>query len=336
VTLTPLNPFYNIRFEDGSVFHYNGDQERMLEQIRAFNPADVAGYLRYRKEAEEILRAGLALIDHPFTHVTDMVAVAPDLVRLRAYESVAGFVGRSIQDERLRQVFSFHPLLIGGNPFQASAIYTLIHPLEVRWGVWFAMGGTGALVRALARIFKEMGGMLALDTEVDEIVVNGASGRTTGVRTRQGETIAADAVVSNGDVATTYLNLVPARFRRRNSDGRIKRLRYSMSLFVLYFGADQRYDGLAHHEILMGRRYRGLLDDIFTHKRLADDFSLYLHRPTALISRWRRRGATAGTCCRRCHIWAARSTGRRQRSRTVTRSYATSKRATCRISPDIS
>ncbi len=281
VRLVPLDPFYNIRFEDGSVFHYNGDPEQMLAQVRAFNPADVEGYLRYRAEAEKILAAGLALIDHPFTHVSDMLKVAPDLVRLQAYRSVAGFVSQYIQDERLRQVFSFHPLLIGGNPFQASALYTLIHPLEMRWGVWFAMGGTGALVRALAQLFHDIGGQLLLDTEVDEIVVDETTRRATGVRTRCGERIAADAVVSNADVAYTYLNLVPARYRRHNTDRRLKRLRYSMSLFVLYFGTDRRYEGMAHHEILMGPRYRPLLDDIFTRKRLADDFSLYLHRPTA-------------------------------------------------------
>jgi phytoene desaturase len=281
VTLVPLDPFYNIRFENGSVFRYTGDREQMLAQIRAFNPGDVAGYLRYRAEAEQILEAGLALIDQPFTHPGDMLAVAPDLVRRQACRSVAGFVGRYIKDERLRQVFSFHPLLIGGNPFSASALYTLIHPLEMRWGVWFAMGGTGSLVRGLTRLFCDIGGTLALDTAVDAILVDEASGRATGVRTVSGEELAADAVVSNADVAYTYLNLVPARVRRRNTDRRIRRLRYAMSLFVVYFGTDRQYPEVAHHEILMGPRYRALLDDIFTRKRLAGDFSLYLHRPTA-------------------------------------------------------
>lgn len=144
VRLVALDPFYNIRFEDGSVFRYGGDRAALLAQIRRFNAADAAGYQRYLAQAERILAAGMALIDTPFAHVRDMLRVAPDLARLRADRSVAALVGRYIKDERLRQVFSFHPLLIGGNPYQVSAIYALIHPLELKGGVWFALGGTGA------------------------------------------------------------------------------------------------------------------------------------------------------------------------------------------------
>ncbi|MGH2515841.1 MAG: phytoene desaturase family protein, partial [Ktedonobacterales bacterium] len=271
VRLMPLDPFYNIRFEDGSVFRYNGDREHILDQIRAFNPDDVGGYLRFLAKAQEILAAGLALIDTPFTHVTDMLRVAPDLVRLQAYRSVYGFVSQYINDERLRQVFSFHPLLIGGNPFQATSIYALIHPLELKGGVWFAQGGTGALVRALAQVFTEAGGTLRLNTSAREIAIDETSRRATGVYLADGERIPAEVVVSNADVASTYLKMVPARFRHKNTDRHITRMRYSMSLFVVYFGTDRKYDNVAHHEILMGPRYRGLLDDIFTTKRLADD-----------------------------------------------------------------
>ncbi|MGZ6389708.1 MAG: phytoene desaturase [Ktedonobacterales bacterium] len=280
VTLMPVEPFYNIRFEDGSVFHYNADREQLLEQIRAFNPADVAGYLRFRDRAEDILRTGMALIDKPFTHSGDMLAVAPDLIRLQSYKSVAAFVSQYIKDERLRQVFSFHPLLIGGNPFQAASLYALIHPLEQRWGVWFAKGGTGALVHGLARLFEDIGGTLKLNATVDEIIIDERTRRATGVRLGD-VVVPADAVVSNADVASTYLQMVPTRFRRKNTDRHITSLQYSMSLFVIYFGTDRKYDSMAHHEILMRPRYRDLLDDIFKHKRLADDFSLYLHRPTA-------------------------------------------------------
>jgi phytoene desaturase len=281
VTLTPLDTFYNIRFEDGSVFRYTGDRTQLIEQIRAFNPDDVAGYERYAREAGKIMDAGMALIDEPFSHVGDMARVAPDLVRLQAYRSVAGFVGRYIKDERLRQVFSFHPLLIGGNPYQASAIYTLIHPLEQKGGIWFAMGGTGALVRGLARVFQDIGGELRLNTEVSEIVVDEQRRVAAGVRLPDGDVLPADIVISNADVAHTYLNLVKPAYRRKNTDAAITRKRYSMSLFVIYFGTDRQYEQIAHHEILMGPRYKGLLDDIFVKKRLADDFSLYLHRPTA-------------------------------------------------------
>ncbi|HEX2716659.1 MAG TPA: phytoene desaturase family protein, partial [Gemmatimonadaceae bacterium] len=181
----------------------------------------------------------------------------------------------------LRQVFGFHPLLIGGNPFDCTSIYAMIHALERKWGVWFAMGGTGAVVRALAALLTETGGTLRLGAGVAGIDVDERTGRATGVTLAGGERIPADAVVSNADVATTYLRLLPPSVRRRNSDRRIGRLRQAMSLFVMYFGTDRRYDELAHHEILMGPRYAPLLDDIFRARPLAKDFSLYLHRPTA-------------------------------------------------------
>ena len=281
VTLVPIDPFYNIRFEDGSVFRYNGDRAQVIEQIRRFNPGDIPGYLKFADATERIFAAGMALIDTPFDRLQDMVAVLPELVRLRADRSVASFVNRYIADPRLRQVFSFHPLLVGGNPFQSTSIYALIHTLEQQWGVWFAMGGTGALVAALVRLFTELGGTLELGAEVAAIECDGATRRATGVRLASGLVHAADAVVSNGDVATTYRRLVPAALRRKNTDRRYERMRYSMSLFVLYFGTDRRYEDIAHHEILMGPRYEALLENIFTDKTLSRDFSLYLHRPTA-------------------------------------------------------
>ena len=281
VSLVPIDPFYNIRFEDGSVFRYTGRREEVIDEVKRFAPADVTGYLRFAEATEAIFAAGMALIDTPFERVTDMLRVVPDLVRLRADRSVAAFVNSYIRDPRLRQVFSFHPLLVGGNPFQSSSIYALIHTLEQRWGVWFAMGGTGAVVRALVRLFEELGGTIRMECEVEQILVDETTRRATGVRLSGGEIVAADAVVSNGDVAQTYMQLVPASVRRKNTDRRMEGLRYSMSLFVIYFGTDRRYDDIAHHEILMGPRYEGLLDDIFRKKKLAGDFSLYLHRPTA-------------------------------------------------------
>ncbi len=281
VQLVPIDPFYNIRFGDGSVFRYTGKREEVIEEVRRFSPADVPGYLRFAEATEAIFKAGMALIDTPFERIADMMKVLPDLVRLRADRSVAAFVNRHISDPRLRQVFSFHPLLVGGNPFQSTSIYALIHTLEQQWGVWFAMGGTGALVRGLGRLFEELGGTVRLGCEVSEIIVDPASHRATGVRIAGGEVVRADAVVCNGDVAQSYMSLVPAAMRPKNSDRRYERTRYSMSLFVIYFGTDRRYDDVAHHEILMGPRYEGLLEDIFTRKTLSRDFSLYLHRPTA-------------------------------------------------------
>ncbi|MEB3886438.1 phytoene desaturase [Lyngbya sp. CCY1209] len=279
--LVKLDPFYRVRFPDGSVFEYNDNPEQIIRQIEQFNPADVAGYQKFCQAADSVFEKGLPLMTTPFLKFTDMLKVAPDMVQLQSYRSVAGFVNQYIRDERLRQVFSFHPLLIGGNPFQSTSIYAMIHKLEQAFGIWFAMGGTGALVGALARLFKESGGELLFNSEVDEIVIDEKTQRATGVILKNRETLEADAVVSNGDVSFTYLHLIPQRFRRKYGDRKIKSLRHSISLFVVYFGTNRRYDNMAHHEIIMGPRYRELMDDLFKRKHLADDFSLYLHRPTA-------------------------------------------------------
>ena len=282
LTLTLLDPFYNIRFPDGSVFRYNANREQLIAQVRAFsNGRDVDGYDRFLKSTEEIFKTGMALLDQPFPTVGSMLKVLPDLIRLRADRSVASYVDRFISDERLKQVFSFHPLLVGGNPFRASAIYALIHTLEQQWGVWFVMGGTGALVQALVDLFTSLGGVLHLNAEVGSINIDRATKRATGVTLTRGERLAADAVVCNGDVAMATQKLVPSWARPRMSDQKIAKYRYSMSLFVIYFGTDKQYPDTAHHEILLGPRYRELLEDIFERKLLADDFSLYLHRPTA-------------------------------------------------------
>jgi phytoene desaturase len=281
VSLVPLDPFYRVRFEDGSVFSYNGKEADTVGQIRQWHPPDVDGYLRFRNEAARIFETGMALIDQPFTRFRDMVRVAPNLVRLRADRSVAALVDRHIADPRLKQVFSFHPLLVGGNPFQTTSIYALIHTLEQQWGVWYAMGGTGALVRALAALFTSIGGVLELGCEVREIAIDSRTGRADAVLLADNERIPADIVVSNADVAYTYMSLISSRYRRHNSNRSFSRKQYSMSLFVIYFGTDRQYPDMAHHEILMGARYEGLLDDIFNRQRLGDQFSLYLHRPTA-------------------------------------------------------
>jgi len=281
VRLVALDPHYNVRFEDGSVFRSTGDHARLRSEVRRFNERDVDGYERFSEVAQRVFDSAFPLVDQPFTTVTEMVRVLPELVKLRADRSVAHLARRFFDDDRLRQVFSFHPLLIGGNPFQSSSIYALIHVLEKKWGVWFAMGGTGALVDALVRLFQDLGGEIRLETEAGGIDVDPVSGRARGVYVGAGERLPADAVISNADVAFTYRRLVPSVARRVNTDRRLDRMRYSMSLFVIYFGTDRRYDDIAHHEILMGPRYEGLLRDIFHKKRLAEDFSLYLHRPTA-------------------------------------------------------
>lgn len=279
--MVPVDPFYRIFFPDGSTFEYTGDAERMLEQIRKFNPADVAGYEKFLAKTADIFKTGFGLIDTPFLTPGSMLRVLPDLARLRADRSVYSYVSRYIADERLRQVFSFHPLLVGGNPFQTTSIYTLILFLEREWGVWFAKGGTGAVVTSLGRLFTELGGETMLDCEIETILVDGVARRATGVRLKDGSEISSDAVVSNADVAWTYRHMLPAKHRRKYTDRKLEKMKYSMSLFVHYFGTDRRYDDIPHHSIILGERYQGLLEDIFDRHHLADDFSLYLHRPTA-------------------------------------------------------
>jgi phytoene desaturase len=280
VELRPITPFYRIRFADGEVFDYTGDADAMRAEIARFSVADVAGYDKFMAASQEIYRTGFEeLGDVPFSHVTDMLAVAPDLLRLGSLRSVFGLVSKYIKDARLRVVFSFHPLLVGGNPFAASSIYSLICFLERRWGVHFAMGGTGRLVSGLVGLIEGQGGRVRCNAEVAEITVR--DGRATGVRLASGETMRADIVVSNACSAFTYNTLLGRQKRRRWTDRRIARGRYSMSLFVWYFGTRRTYPDVAHHTILLGPRYRELLRDIFTRHHLAEDFSLYLHRPTA-------------------------------------------------------
>ncbi|MEJ7860603.1 MAG: phytoene desaturase [Pyrinomonadaceae bacterium] len=281
VKLVKIDPFYNIRFEDGTVFRYNDDKKNLLYQIRKFNPGDVEGYKRFSKDLGEIYRVGFELIDQPFTKVWDMVKVVPEMIKLRSDRSVVKFASKYFKDERLQQAFSFHPLLIGGNPFTATSIYSMIHELEQKFGVWFAMGGTGALVKGFGDLFLDIGGEVYLDAEVEEILIDEQTRRAKGIKVKSGEILQADAIVANSDVAQTYLSLVPQRFRRKYTDAKVKSMTYSMSLFVIYFGTNRKYEDIAHHEIIMGPRYRELLEDIFNKKILAKDFSLYLHRPTA-------------------------------------------------------
>jgi phytoene desaturase len=280
IDLRPMNPFYRIRFDDGATLDYHGDPARMRAEIARFAPGDVAGYDAFMQASEAIFRIGFEQLGHvPFNAFTDMVRILPDLLRLHGYRSVYGMVARYIKDPRLRVVFSFHPLLVGGNPFRTTAVYTLIAFLERHWGVHFVMGGTGRLVSGMVNLIEGQGGRVRCGAEVREITVD--QGRATGVVLGGGETIPADIVVSNADAAWTYSKLLPQAARHRWTDRRIARARYSMSLFVWYFGTRRRYPDVAHHTLALGPRYRGLLRDIFDRKVLAEDFSLYLHRPTA-------------------------------------------------------
>ncbi|MCS7063116.1 MAG: phytoene desaturase [Methylacidiphilales bacterium] len=279
VRIVPNHPFYRIIFADGRHFDYTGDEIKMIEEVKKFSPTDVEGYKQFVEETERIFRrAFIDLADKPFSHLTDMIRVAPDLIRLRSFESVYKLTSRYIRDPQLRIVFSFHPLLVGGNPFQSSSIYSMIHYLERKWGVHFAIGGTGALVQALVRLFKEMGGKIELNTKVKKVILSGR--RAQGVQSEDGREWRAEIIVSNADVANTYRKMIPAEARKKWTDRRLENMRYSMGLFLIYFGTRCTYPYLAHHTIILSERYKGLLDDIFHHKILAKDFSLYLHAPT--------------------------------------------------------
>jgi len=279
IDLRLMNPFYRIRFDDGKIFDYTGDKEENLRQIRDYNPRDAKGYERYLKASADRHKVGFALLDKPFSTFGQLLRFAPDLIRLRGDQSVYQLVSRFIKDDYLRMAVSFHPLLIGGNPFTASSLYSLISHLEVTGGVWSAMGGTGRIVEAMGNLIRSQGTSIRLNAEVDQITTE--SGRVTGVRLKNGEQLNADLVVSNADAAWTYRHLLSETKRRKWTDKRVDNAHFSNGLFVWYFGTNKQYHDIPHHSIVLGPRYKGLLTDIFRNKRMTEDFSLYLHRPTA-------------------------------------------------------
>jgi phytoene desaturase len=280
IDLRPMHPFYRVRFNDGQTFSYSDDPAAMRAEVAKFCPGDVDGFERLMKASEAIFRVGFEQLGHvPFGSWTNMLKAVPDLVRLQSYRSVYGLVSKYIRDPRLRVVLSFHPLLVGGNPFTVTSVYSLIAFLERNWGVHFVMGGTGRLVTGLVNLIEGQGGSVRCGVEVAGITVQGR--RATGVRLANGVEIPAAVVVSNADSAWTYRYLLPSSVRTRWTDRRIDKARYSMGLFVWYFGTRRQYPDVAHHTIMLGPRYKELLHDIFERKVLAKDFSLYLHRPTA-------------------------------------------------------
>jgi phytoene desaturase len=280
VDLRSIDPFYTIRFDDGSTFQASADLDFVRAQVAAIDPSEVDGFDRYMATSERIYRTAFAeLADQPFHELKTLIASAPDLIRLGGFRSVHAKVSDFFRHPKLRIAFSFHPLLIGGNPFTTTSYYCLIAALERKHGVHYAIGGTGALVRGMVGLIEGLGGRMRYGADVDRILV--ADGRAAGVRLADGEEVEADVVVSNADPCWTYGKLLADHPRRRWTDAKLARLDLSMSLFVWYFGTDRRFDDVPHHMMVLGPRYRELLHDIFTAKVLAEDFSLYLHRPTA-------------------------------------------------------
>ena len=280
VELLKVDPFYRLLWEDGYTFDYCSDEDQLLAQIAKKSPEDVEGYKRFYRFSEQAFHEGyLKLGTVPFLNFWSMVRAAPQLASLQGYRSVYGRLTDFVKDKHLREAFSFHTLLVGGDPFKTSAVYALIHALERKWGVWFPRGGTGALVEGMARLFTDLGGDLRLNAPVAEVTVE--NGRVREVIAQDGSREAFDAVGSNADIVHTYARLLGKSPRGAAMGRRLKGKRFSNSLYVAYFGLKRRHENVAHHSIIFGPRYRELISEIFSGPDLPDDFSLYLHRPTA-------------------------------------------------------
>nr|WP_024967176.1 phytoene desaturase [Pantoea sp. IMH] len=278
VELMPVKPFYRLCWESGKVLDYDNDQPALEAQIARFNPRDVEGYQRFLDYSRAVFKEGyLKLGTVPFLSFRDMLRAGPQLARLQAWRSVYSMVSSFIEEEHLRQAFSFHSLLVGGNPFSTSSIYTLIHALEREWGVWFPRGGTGALVAGMVKLFEDLGGEMALNAHVSQMETQGD--KISAVTLADGRRFETPAVASNADVVHTYEKLLAGHPRGRSRAASLKRKRMSNSLFVIYFGLNHHHSQLAHHTVCFGPRYKELINDIFNRDTLADDFSLYLHAP---------------------------------------------------------
>ena len=292
VELVPLTPWYRFCFADGDHFDYGGTLDETLAEIGRISANDSAsdsandsaddraGYLRLLEHSRRIFEIGFTqLSDKPFDRLRTMLRVIPSLIRLRCDRTVWGLVKTFLKNDKLRQAFSIQPLLVGGNPFDTTSIYGLIHYLERAYGVFFAMGGTGAITSALASLMERRGVAVQLGRTVERIRIEG--GVATAVELADGSVLAADLVVSNADAAHLYTSMIPRARQAWSSRLKLAAASYSMGLFVLYFGTRKAYPDVAHHTIWLGERYRELLDEIFNKKVLSEDFSLYVHRPTA-------------------------------------------------------
>ncbi len=279
VEFLPVAPFYQLCWEDGHRFDYANNQDEIDAQIRARSPEDVEGYRKFLEYSEDLFHEGYEKLGTvPFLNFWSMIKAAPQLMRLESHRSVYSKVSQFIKDDHLRQAFSFHSLLVGGNPFETSSIYALIHALERRGGVWFAKGGTGALIRAMVKLLEDLGGKVHLSAEIDRIETEGD--RAKAIVLRDGTRQAFDQIASNADVVHTYKKLLRGTQRGDQNGKSLEKRRFSMSLFVIYFGLKKLNPELRHHMVLFGPRYRELIHDIFHADGLADDFSLYLHTPS--------------------------------------------------------
>ena len=280
VKLVPLTPWYRFQFADGDTFDYGGTLEATLAEIERIEPRDRAGYLALLEHSRRIYDIGFTQLSaQPFHRLGTMLRQVPHLLGLRNYETVWQMVSRHLVSDKLRRAFSIQPLLVGGNPFDTTSIYGLIHFLERAHGVHFAMGGTGAVTQALGGLMERQGIALRLSTTVERVRIE--QGVARGVVLADGTNVDADVVVSDADAAHLYRDLVPRAEQALATRVKLSQAHYSMGLFVMYFGTTRTYPDVAHHTIWMGERYRELLNDIFHRQKLSEDFSLYVHRPTA-------------------------------------------------------
>ncbi len=282
VTLKPLDPFYEIRWGDGSVFRANGDTDHMVKEVTRFNPADVTGYLKFLDDSQKRYVVGFeGMLTKPMHRIWETIKVLPQFAMLRADRSILGLARTRVKDERLRMALSFHPLFIGGDPMHVTSIYALVGYLEKEFGVHYAMGGVQAIADAMVRVIQAQGGTVRQGAQVDEITVE--NGKAAGVKLADGQALQAPVVVSNADPGHTYDHLLRNHKKRRWTAPKLRKSRWSMGLFVWYFGTKGtkgKWSDVGHHTILSGPRYEGLLRDIFIKGHLSDDMSLYLHRPS--------------------------------------------------------
>ena len=281
VKIVPLDLWYRFVFNDGDTFDYTGNDESMEKQVKKFSSKDYAGYKKLVNFTEKIFDKGFTdLSDKPFNNLVFMMKQIPSLLKLKSYKSVYSLISNYISNEKLRRVFSMHPLLVGGNPFSTTSIYTLILFLEKKWGIHYSMGGTGSVVKALEKLMKEENIKIIKDAEVTEILTEDK--KVTGVKINQSKIINCDYVICNSDPPNVYNNLIKSKkdynflFKQK-----MKRMDYSMGLFVYYFGSKKKYNDVAHHTIYFGKSYEKHLDKIFEKKTLSKDISYYLHRPSA-------------------------------------------------------
>jgi phytoene desaturase len=280
VELMPVKPFYRLNWPDGTQYDYSNDEAELRAEIMKIAPNDLAGYEKFQEYSKGVEREGYQKLGSAaFLDFTSMLKAAPALMKYQAWRSVYSIASKYVKNEKLRQALSFQTLLVGGNPMSTSAIYALIHTIEKRGGVWFAKGGTNRLVAGMVTHFERLGGKLLLSSPVAQI--NMAGNQATGVTLSSGEVIEADMVATNGDVMHTYAKLLSEHPRGVKAAKALKRKRWSPSLFVVHFGVKGHYPDVAHHSILFGPRYKGLLDDIYKNGTVPEDFSLYLHHPTA-------------------------------------------------------